>query len=67
MASEPTLEELLDGVPAGVLNERLRDDSKLAEIAGGIVRWTELVNFLGLTEVDQDDIEGNNKTAQTQK
>ena len=55
MAARPSLEELLRGVAPGKLDQPCRDDH-LSEIALSLTDWQSMAPFLGLTEVDEEEI-----------
>ena len=55
MAVRPSLEELLRGVAPEKLDQPCRDDH-LSEIALSLTDWQSMVPFLGLSEVDEEEI-----------
>ena len=55
MAARPSLEELLRGVAPEKLDQPCRDDH-LSEIALSLTDWQSMAPFLGLTEVDEEEI-----------
>ena len=55
MAVRPSLEELLRGVAPEKLDQPCRDDH-LSEIALSLTDWQSMAPFLGLTEVDEEEI-----------
>ena len=55
MATRPSLEELLKGVPAARLNQPCKDEC-LCRLALSITKWHSIAPFLGLTDVDEEEI-----------
>ncbi len=66
-ASSVTVDDLLAGIPPEQLSARISRDVHLAEIARKVTRWSEVVSYLGLEEVDEEDIVEDNSRAQQRK
>ena len=67
MAATPTLQQLLADVPPDVLSLKIQSDIHLAELAQHLTKWEDLVAYLGLKEIDQEDIIMNNRRAEQQR
>ena len=66
MAGRPSLEDLLKDIPPEKLNQPCRDDH-LSEIALSITDWQSIAPFLGLTEAEIEEIEGDRAKTRPQK
>ena len=66
MAVRPSLEDILKDIPHEKLNQPCRDDH-LSEIALSITDWQSIAPFLGLTEAEIEEIEGDRAKTRPQK
>ncbi len=55
MATLPSLDEALTGVPAEKLDQLCSRDY-LNEISKSLTHWSEVSPFLGLTEADEEEV-----------
>ena len=56
MAEKPTLEDYLRDVPADKLDQLCTDDH-LLKLSQSLSHWMEVSPFLGLTELEEEEIE----------
>ncbi len=54
-SSASSLDDALENVPPGKLNQICSDDD-LSEISQSLTRWPEVSPYLGLTEADEEEI-----------
>ena len=66
MAVRPSLKDILKDVPPEKLDQPCRDDH-LSEIALSITDWQSIAPFLGLTEAEIEEIDGDRAKTRTQK
>lgn len=52
-----SLDQLLASVPPQLLDQKITNDIHLAEIAKSLSRWKAAIAYLGLSEMDEEDIE----------
>lgn len=52
-----SLDQLLAPVPPQLLDQKITNDIHLAEIAKSLSRWKAAIAYLGLSEMDEEDIE----------
>ena len=52
-----SLDQLLAPVPPQLLDQKITNDIHLVEIAKSLSRWKAAIAYLGLSEMDEEDIE----------
>ena len=67
---QPSLAEILASVPPqsqSLLNQKITDDSHLADIAKSLTNWKSVCNKLGITETEEEEIETDNIRLESQR
>ena len=62
MAMRPSLDDLLEEVSREKLRQTCTDEH-LCEIAGSITNWRSIAPFLGISEVEEEEIQGTGVTS----
>lgn len=62
MTAPLTVDDLLEGIPRDQLAARIASDIHLSDIAKKVTKWSEIVPYLGLGEVEEEDIEVDHRT-----
>ena len=66
---DPSIDNWLatTGIQPQLLDQPIENDIHLANIAKSLLDWNAAIPFLGLTKVDEEDIEVNNRTQSTRR
>ncbi len=65
--SAPSLDGLLEGIPREQLAARIASDLHLAEVAKKVTRLTDVVPYMEIGEVDEEDITDDHPKIEQQK
>jgi len=64
---QQSLDQMLAAIPPQSLDQKISNDVHLAEIARSLTNWRAAISYLGLTEMDEEAIDEDNKNADAKR